>query len=186
MNMSNKMPMMGVTHTIVFRLKGHSEDNSYTVSEEEWNRLHNVFQNGDKPFACFDTDDLSVAVNTKEMLWVRLLFDVGVIEKDTLEIEDDFGLQVWFKGSEIPTRFGIDWDSVAPSESCEMGEMQGLMYELDIDDGEVFDSRFITFTDEDGEVACLNRKKISLIECDLRATDEKAREEQMKKYEAET
>ncbi|MGH6963818.1 MAG: helix-turn-helix transcriptional regulator [Phenylobacterium sp.] len=149
------------THTLRMRFTDGIEKD-YVVDAASLDRARHALHNSEPQFLLLETPELTVIVNTGEVLWTNIRFDVGTLEDRGQTVSDE--LRVYFRGSAEASSFSTEPDVGSLDDGDEDGvKLQDILATLegclDLTETEV-----LTFLDKDGEEVIFTSRRLKLLE----------------------
>lgn len=168
-------------HTLKMLLRGHDEPMFLSLPAREVDGIFDRVQDEEDEteqltFMVFDTDDLRVAINLRELVFCHLLWDAGftlALSDDQVMIESDEtdpreAVQVYLAGERTPLSFGAESEASHDIEN-EGSYFNRILFVLCI--GSVQQHQRLHFVDEDGESAFLRAGDVAMLTVPLWVLD---------------
>lgn len=144
-------------------------EREYVVDSTTQSRLWSHLQRNEGQYVSFDTPQLGVAVNTKQLARWQFLFDppsenIDAVEDCSASYEDTAGfpMAIWFNDSQTPEIHQVEPDEDEMDGDTDTGaDFQGLLFDLAhmIDDDDLQH-----FEDTDGESVFFVGGAVTLVE----------------------
>jgi DNA-binding XRE family transcriptional regulator len=149
------------THTLRMRLTDGVEK-AYVVDAASLDRARNLLRQAEPRFLLLETPELTVIVNTGEVLWTNVLFDVGDLGDRGQTVSDE--LKVYFQGSAEASSFSTEPDlgSLDDSDEDNVG-LQDLLMTLE-GCPDLTETEVLTFLDKNGEEVIFTSRRLKLLE----------------------
>lgn len=151
------------TWYLKFLLRGHTKSFIYEISGQEKRRLFGSIQDENPSsdvmsFVVFETQAERIAVNLAEMVYCHFLFEATPMSYR--EPDEESEVNLYFCGNQKRMDFRVEPDDVYLTLDEEMGEFNGIFFDL-----ESFPERHsrLFFEDEDGEDVFLRVGDIALL-----------------------
>lgn len=167
-------------HTLKILLRGHEKPMFFSLPAYEVDGIFSRVQEEESDtvevtFMVFDTDDLRVAINLREVIFCHFLWDAGFMSglpDDQAEIAQDDAnprekVQVFFSGNCTPTWFGPEAEDRTDNDD-ENRYFNTIFIRMDFG---VQKHERLHFVDEDGESAFLRAGDIALLTVPLWIVD---------------
>lgn len=133
---------------------------NFFVSAREASRIRScLLSETNSDFLIIDTPSHRYALNYDAVAFSRLLFD-PFVEVPEVEVREGEGMKVWFNDQQEPFEVGIDPDDRRQGDEDDIGNLQGLFFDLEQPYSE---EKSALFEDEDGEEVILFRSAVALL-----------------------